>query len=68
MLGPDVQKAYGKATGVAPWSEMLQMYRTRWDLSDLAVEADRFRHPHTGTADEAESWTILQRVVSGICR
>jgi spectinomycin phosphotransferase/16S rRNA (guanine(1405)-N(7))-methyltransferase len=66
MLGPDAQKAYGEAAGVAPRPEMLRMYRTRWDLSDLAVEADRFRHPHTGTADDAESWTILQRVVSGI--
>jgi hypothetical protein len=68
MLGPDVQKAYGRVSGVALGPEMLQMYRTRWDLSDLAVEADRFRHPHTGTADDAESWTILQRVVSGISR
>ena len=66
MLGADVPEAYAEATGVTPLPELLEMYRKRWDIADLAVEAHHFRRPHTGTADDAESWSILQRVVAGI--
>jgi spectinomycin phosphotransferase/16S rRNA (guanine(1405)-N(7))-methyltransferase len=66
MLGPDMPEAYAKATGVTPLPELLDMYRKSWDIADLAVEADHFRRPHTGTADDAESWTILQRVITGM--
>ena len=39
------------------------MYRLRWDIADLAVEVDRFRRPHTGTADDVRSFEILRSVV-----
>jgi Phosphotransferase enzyme family len=68
ILGDDVQRAYTAATGVPLRPELLEMYRLRWDIVDLALEADRFRQPHAGTADDAESWTVLQRVVAGIAR
>ena len=66
MLGADVQRAYEEATGVTLRPELLQMYRLRWDIADLAVDADRFCHPHTGTPDDIESWSILQRVLATI--
>jgi spectinomycin phosphotransferase/16S rRNA (guanine(1405)-N(7))-methyltransferase len=66
ILGEDVQQAYTAATGVTLQPELLEMYRLRWDIVDLTLEADRFRQPHAGTADDAECWTILQRVVAGI--
>jgi spectinomycin phosphotransferase/16S rRNA (guanine(1405)-N(7))-methyltransferase len=68
ILGAGVQRAYAEATGVIPVPELLEMYRMRWDIVDLTLEADRFRHPHTGNPDDAESWSILNRVVSGISR
>ena len=66
MLGADAQKAYEEATGITLLPELLQMYRLRWDIADLAVDADRFRQPHTGTPDDIESWSILQRLVATI--
>jgi spectinomycin phosphotransferase/16S rRNA (guanine(1405)-N(7))-methyltransferase len=64
MLGDDMPKAYAERTGVTPLPELLEVYRLRWDIADLAVEADRFRQPHTGTPDDVESFAILQRVIA----
>jgi len=55
--------AYATATGVRPLSPMLELYRIRWDLADLAVDVGRFRRRHTGNADDDESWNILRRLV-----
>ena len=66
ILGADVQRAYAEAAGVTPRPELLEMYRLRWDIVDLALEADRFRRPHTGNPDDDQAWTILQRVISAI--
>ncbi|WP_326557930.1 phosphotransferase [Micromonospora sp. NBC_01796] len=56
--------AYADITGVTPLPELLELYRIRWDLSDLAVDVDRFRRPHTGTADDDQSWELLHRLVT----
>ncbi|MDI1463208.1 phosphotransferase [Catellatospora sp. KI3] len=56
--------AYEQATGVAPDPAVLELYRVRWDLSDLAVDTARFLRPHSGNADDAESWTILTRLLT----
>ena len=39
---------YAEATGVPPLPSMLELYRLRWDLADLAMEAYRFRRHHGG--------------------
>ncbi len=54
---------YAAATGHRPDPSMLELYRLRWDLADLAVTADRFRRPHTGDADDDKSWEILESLV-----
>jgi spectinomycin phosphotransferase len=51
---------YAAATGVRPLPEMLELYRIRWDLADVAVCVSRFRAPHTGNADDEKSWQILR--------
>jgi hypothetical protein len=51
--------AYVRATGVTPSPSTLDLYRLRWELADLAVVVSRFRAPHTGNADDQESWDIL---------
>jgi len=57
---------YAAATGYRPDPKLLELFRLRWDLSDLAVTAERFRHPHTGDADDDESWEILESLVGSL--
>jgi hypothetical protein len=56
--------AYAAATGVAPQPALLELYRIRWDLADIAASASQFRRPHAGTANDAESWQILQDLIA----
>lgn len=58
-----VLHAYAAATGVVPLPQLLELYRIRWDLADLAVDVGRFRRHHTGNADDDASWNILRRLV-----
>ena len=57
---------YGEATGVRPLSPVLEFYRIRWDLADLAVDVSRFRRPHLGTADDEASWELLRSLVERV--
>jgi hypothetical protein len=58
--------AYAAATGVAPLPSMLELYRIRWDLADLAAFVEGFRRDHTGTDDDAKSWEALNSVVERV--
>jgi spectinomycin phosphotransferase/16S rRNA (guanine(1405)-N(7))-methyltransferase len=66
LLGDEVAAAYEKAAGVTLLPEVLDLYRTRWDIADLAAGVDRFRAPHAGTADDDETWAIVERIVTGL--
>ncbi len=57
---------YGAATGVRPLSPVLELYRLRWDLADIAVDASRFRRPHRGSADDEASWELLRSLVERV--
>ncbi|MBB5914521.1 spectinomycin phosphotransferase/16S rRNA (guanine(1405)-N(7))-methyltransferase [Nocardia transvalensis] len=57
-------RAYAAATGVTPDPALIELYRRRWDLTDAAEYVHRFRRPHTGSADDTESWNGLCEVVS----
>jgi spectinomycin phosphotransferase/16S rRNA (guanine(1405)-N(7))-methyltransferase len=59
-----VLAAYAEATGVPPLPSMLELYRVRWDLADLAMEVSRFRGPHSGSLDDAKAWDILRSLVA----
>lgn len=50
---------YAEATGTTPLRSILDLYRTRWDLADLAVYVNRFRGPHSATQDDEQSWDQL---------
>ncbi|WP_198036902.1 aminoglycoside phosphotransferase family protein [Nocardia sp. BMG51109] len=56
--------AYAAATGSAPRPNLLELYRRRWDLTDLAEYVHRFRRPHSGSEDDDESWKGLREIVS----
>jgi spectinomycin phosphotransferase/16S rRNA (guanine(1405)-N(7))-methyltransferase len=55
--------AYAALTGVTPQSPMLDLYRLRWDISDIAVDVSRFRRAHTGSAEDAKSFGFLTSLV-----
>jgi Phosphotransferase enzyme family len=59
-----VLRRYAEATGVTPRPPMLELYRIRWDLADLAVAASRFRGPHDGSPDDRKSWDELRALVA----
>ncbi len=54
---------YAEATGVRPLASMLELYRIRWDLAEIAEYASRFRRPHPGSRDDDESWDVLRDLV-----
>lgn len=51
--------AYTDATGTSPRPSMLELYRLRWDLADIAVYVSRFQGSHTGSRDDEKSWDDL---------
>ncbi len=55
--------AYAALTGVIVRPAMLDLYRLRWDIADIAIDVGRFRRPHTGTAEDEESFSLLGSLV-----
>ncbi|MBE1492088.1 phosphotransferase [Plantactinospora soyae] len=58
--------AYADATGTIPLAPVLELYRIRWHLADIAFEVSRFRSPHSGDAGDDESWKVLRSVLEHI--
>jgi spectinomycin phosphotransferase/16S rRNA (guanine(1405)-N(7))-methyltransferase len=56
--------AYTEATGTGLRPGLLDLYRQRWDLTELAVCLARFCEPHAGTEDDEETWTILEDLLT----
>ena len=61
-----VLQAYSEATGYAPSADLLELYRLRWDLTDLALFATEFRGEHIEDPNTAKSWTAAQVVARSI--
>ena len=61
-----ILSAYAGATGVRPLAPMLELYRIRWDLADIAMDVSRFRRPHLGSLDDDESWEVLRHLVTSL--
>ena len=40
-------------------THLVELFGVRWDLSDIAVYAQRFRAPHSGSLDDEKSWHDL---------
>jgi spectinomycin phosphotransferase/16S rRNA (guanine(1405)-N(7))-methyltransferase len=58
-----VLDAYASATGVSPRPLLLDLYRLRWDIADLAGDVSRFRRPHAGDIDDDKSWELLTSLI-----
>jgi spectinomycin phosphotransferase/16S rRNA (guanine(1405)-N(7))-methyltransferase len=59
--------AYADATGVTPLPAMLELYRIRWDLADIAIDVSRFRRDHSGSLDDDKSWEGLHSLIGRVC-
>jgi hypothetical protein len=62
MLEPgdgSVAAAYSQATGTRVLLPMLDLYRLRWDLTEIAIYIAQFRRAHDESADTRESWKNL---------
>jgi hypothetical protein len=60
--------AYVVATGVTPLPAMLDLYRLRWDLADIAISVRQFRGTHSGTVDDEKSWEVLSSLLAKLAR
>jgi hypothetical protein len=62
-LGDSALAEYATATGVTPRAEVIELYRLGWDVKDLACDAARFFRPHGESADDVESWRLLNSLI-----
>ena len=56
--------AYTAATGTRLRPDLMDLYRLRWDLTDLAIGVARFREPHGDTGDDRETWNIVRELAT----
>ena len=61
-----ILEAYASATGTSPQPFLLDLYRLRWDLADIAVDVSRFRRPHAGNIDDDKSWELLSSLIKRV--
>jgi aminoglycoside phosphotransferase (APT) family kinase protein len=54
-----VTETYTELTSTHVMSSMLDLYRLKWDLAEVAIYITQFRRPHTESADARESWKNL---------
>ncbi|MGH8891872.1 MAG: phosphotransferase [Actinomycetes bacterium] len=62
MLDPgdrSVADAYTEATGRPVHADVMDLYRLRWDLTDVALFVSGFRRAHDGSGDDESSLTYL---------
>lgn len=50
---------YADATGVTPRPGLIELYRLRWDIADIAIDVSRFRRAHPGGAEDDKAWGLL---------
>ncbi len=61
-----VHAAYTAGTGTELRPRLLELYRRRWDLADVAVDVARFRRRHVGSAEDSKSFEILGAQLAGL--
>lgn len=54
---------YTAATGITPLTELIELYRLRWDIADVAYDVARFFRPHAESANDVESWDLLSSLI-----
>jgi len=57
---PEVLDVYRTLTGRVIDQDALQLYRLRWDLTEVCLYVTQFRRPHQYSEDTTEAWEALQ--------
>lgn len=65
---PDELAAYARATGRRPDRTVMEFYRLRWALADVAEFIRLFRSPHDRTPDTEVAWRGLTDTVDHLTR
>lgn len=55
---------YADATGTTPLPPLVELYRIRWDVAELAADVSRFWRPHPGSLDDEKSWDTLSSLIA----
>ena len=63
---PQIVEEYGRRTGTAPDPTALDLYRLRWDLTEIAIYVPLFRGPHVDSDDTRNAWGGLTRSIEVI--
>ncbi|HEX9624707.1 MAG TPA: phosphotransferase [Streptosporangiaceae bacterium] len=61
-----IPAAYEHATGTVLLPEALELFRRRWDLADLAIAVSQFTEPHSGNANDEESFDLLGELLGRV--
>jgi spectinomycin phosphotransferase/16S rRNA (guanine(1405)-N(7))-methyltransferase len=57
---------YTGRSGIGADPALLDLYRLRWNLTDIALYVAQFLAPHSGSANEAASWENLVETVGNL--
>jgi spectinomycin phosphotransferase/16S rRNA (guanine(1405)-N(7))-methyltransferase len=57
---PSVSIQYEDLTGIGVDHDAIELYRLKWDLSEIAIYISDFRRAHDQTDDTHEAWNNLQ--------
>jgi aminoglycoside phosphotransferase (APT) family kinase protein len=58
-FGPEPLARYSALSGIEPDPAMLDLYRLRWDVAEVALYTAQFHAPHTDSANDSASWENL---------
>jgi Phosphotransferase enzyme family len=61
-----VHDEYARLTGIELLPPMLELYRLRWMIADIAFDVRRFRRDHSTSPDDDQSWELLQANVRSL--
>jgi spectinomycin phosphotransferase/16S rRNA (guanine(1405)-N(7))-methyltransferase len=59
MLGEDAFDDYAGSSGRAVDRDVVALYELMWSLTEVSLYTRRFQRPHTGDANDIESWDNL---------
>ena len=60
---PSVLEFYARATGLRPRTDLIDLYRIRWRLTDLAEFVRRFRELHSGSVEDEACRELLRSML-----
>ena len=63
---PACLEHYRACTDVQPRSEVVELYRLRWDLTEVSLFVAMFRAPHSETADTRVAWDGLRHSLEAL--